>query len=154
MEAHNSTIPQCDLWVSHGPLHLLAFRPFKSHSQSVVCTHAMERDAVKIPARASYLHSQEGCNFVFKKRISHYFFFFFFWQLFEYLYGLHFMLDLHFTKDVSRNGKEGASCVEQSEMAEEKCCLAFCFHLNRCEWRWFLSPLTLCTRSSNRGKIL
>lgn len=79
---------------------------------------------------------------------------FFFWQLFEYLYGLHFMLDLHFTKDVSRNGKEGASCVEQSEMAEEKCCLAFCFHLNRCEWRWFLSPLTLCTRSSNRGKIL
>ena len=59
------------------------------------------------------------------------------------------MLDLHFTKDVSRNGKEGTSCVEQSEMAEEKCCLAFCFHLNRCELQWFLSPLTLCTRSSN-----
>lgn len=54
------------------PIGLL---PIKLHSQSVVCTHAKERDAVKIPAWASYLHSREGCIFFFKKQISHYFFF-------------------------------------------------------------------------------
>lgn len=54
------------------------------------------------------------------------------------------MLDLHFTKDVSRNGKEGASCVEQSEMAEEKCCLACqAFYSRTARVQFTIKPLVI-----------
>lgn len=73
IETNNRTLLQCDLW---GCTDYCTYWPFAylNCSQSVVFTHAKERDAVKSLLRAHIFTPKEDAISSLKRQISHYFF--------------------------------------------------------------------------------
>lgn len=117
MESHNSTLLECDLWSC---TDRCTYWPF-AHLSCIVnllCALMLRRDAVKSLLEPHIFTAKRDAISSLRSRFL---IAFFFGQPFEYLYGLNFMLDLHFSVDVSRNGKDRMTCLEQSQMLTCPC---------------------------------